>query len=542
MMAEYPKVENWRMALLLAVLTVMILMVTVRDIGLTWDEPTYIVAAKTYPGWYGELLVRPGYALSDEGVTAFWAFNYEHPPLSKVWSGFVWLGARYFFDDLTAHRLGNILLAAMLIALLYSQVATEYGLVAGLVAAAALLTMPRFFFHAQLAALDVPVALMIFAVTYLFWLGRNRTGWVWTLLLGLVWGLALATKINALFIPPIVLTVWTLLFRPRRYLMARLALAGVVGVVFFFVSWPWFYHDSLNRLLSYLGFLTLERYTTEQYYFGQLYAAPHTPLPWHYPFVTIAVVVPFSLLLLAAAGAYNTMGHKSQRPLGGLLLLGAFASLLVLSSRWGQPFDNERLLMPVFPYVAALAGIGFVAILSTARRLAEERKIFLAQRPLVTLLAVLAFAPHVVAAADLYPHLLSYYSEAIGGAYGARALRLETTYWCESYSKTLPYFNSHAPPEAVLWAECQDVLIYYQLQGKLRPDLQIANGPEAKTVFSGARLNPATFQEADFIVIQNRQSGHYRALRQWIVAHEPVHQVNYRRLRLIEVYKQDMVR
>ena len=242
--------EGILIALLLASFTALLLVATTPQIGLTWDEPTYIVAAETYPAWFGDLITQPRLALSEEGVAKYWELNNEHPPLSKVWSGFVWLGARHLFDDLTAHRLGNILLASVLVALLYLMLARENGRTAGLVAAAALLTMPRFFLHAHLSALDVPVTVMIFAVTYIFWLGRNRTGFRWTLLLGLVWGLALATKINALFIPPVVLSVWTLAFQPRRYLFIRLALMGLIGGASFLISWPWLYYDSFNRLMT----------------------------------------------------------------------------------------------------------------------------------------------------------------------------------------------------------------------------------------------------------------------------------------------------
>ena len=102
-----------------------------------------MVAAETYPRWYGELIARPSYALSREGIARYWSISHAHPPLSKLWSGLVWLGARHFFDDLTAHRLGNILIVSVLIALLYLMVAQNYGRIAGLIAAVSLLTMPR---------------------------------------------------------------------------------------------------------------------------------------------------------------------------------------------------------------------------------------------------------------------------------------------------------------------------------------------------------------------------------------------------------------
>ena len=517
---------------MLAVFAIVLLLITTHDIGLTWDEPAYIVAAETYPSWYGEVITRPSYAFSTEAISKYWSRNHEHPPLSKVWSGFIWLIARPFFDDLTAHRLGNILIAGGLFSLLFLMVTHHYGRTAGLVAASALLTMPRFFFHAHLAAIDVPVTTMIFVVIYTFWLSHSEPGLKWTLLLGFVWGLALTTKINALFIPPIVLLVWTLIFRRQRYLFVRLACMALIGIGFFILSWPWLHHDLLNRLITYVGFMTTERLPMEQYYFGELY----TPPPWHFPFVITMVVIPFSIFLMVILGAISMMRHREDRPLGGLLLLAVFISLAIFTSGLGQVYDNERIMMPVFPYLAALAGVGFVRAVSLAEKLLANKGISLQTRPLIGIMIVAVFAPHVLFAYDLYPHLLSYYSEMIGGAYGAKILRLETTYWCETYAEVIPYLNTHTKRNAVINAECQDVLVYAQLHGQLRSDLQIANGPEAFSAFPDFWLNPATFKEADYVVVQNRQSGLYRALRTWMQQRKPVYEVKYGRLSLISVY------
>lgn len=530
--------QNWRtdklIALMLAVFTVALLVLTSPQIGITWDEPTYIVAAETYPGWYGELIRHPAYALSVQGISKYWEYSHEHPPLSKVWSGFIWLGARHIFDDLTAHRLGNILIVSILIALLYLFVAESYGRMAGFVAALALLTMPRFFFHAHLAAIDVPVTTMIFAVIYTFWLGRNRPGLKWTLLLGLIWGLALATKINALFVPPIVLLAWTLIFQRKRYLFIRLALMGLIGLGFFLFSWPWLYHNLLTHLTGYVGFMTTGREAVEQYYFGKIY----TPPPWHFPFVMTIVVLPFSILVLSAIGAASLIRHREDRSLGGLLLIAVFVCLAIFTSGLGQVFDNDRFMIPVFPYIAILAGIGFVRLVPVVERLLSNTRIRVSGQQLVSIMFLVVFIPHLLLAYDLYPHLLSYYSEGIGGAYGAKILGLETTYWCDSYSEVLSYLNTHARQGAIVWAECHDVLVYDQLHGFLRPDLQIAEGPNGVSAFPTVPLNPATFDKADYVIVQNRQSGFYHALRAWMNSREPVYEFKYRRLRLIDVYAQ----
>jgi hypothetical protein len=128
---------------LLAVLTVIGLTATAPQIGLTWDDPAYIVASESYVAWLKKLVTQPGEALSARQIQQFWTPNHEHQPLDKVWSGLVWAGARYVFDDLPAHRLGNILLVSIMVGMLYSWMAKAYSQVAGLVAAAVLMAMPR---------------------------------------------------------------------------------------------------------------------------------------------------------------------------------------------------------------------------------------------------------------------------------------------------------------------------------------------------------------------------------------------------------------
>ena len=63
--------------------------------------------------------------------------------------------------------------------------------------------MPRHFFHAHLSCFDMPVAAMWLLVVYLFWRAEEDLRFApWT---GVAFGLALATKHNAFFLP-VVLT------------------------------------------------------------------------------------------------------------------------------------------------------------------------------------------------------------------------------------------------------------------------------------------------------------------------------------------------
>jgi 4-amino-4-deoxy-L-arabinose transferase-like glycosyltransferase len=522
-------------ALLLAAFTVALLFLTAPQMGLTWDEPAYIAASESYVGWLEKLVSSPGYALSKRGIDRYWTINHEHPPLDKVWSGLVWSMARPITDDLTAHRAGNILLSGALVATVYYVVSRCAGQVAGLAAVAALLTMPRFFFHAHLAALDVPAAVAVFAVTALYWETRDRPGLWWGVPLGVAWGLALATKINALFVP-LTLLAWTLLFKRRLVLFGRLALMGVVGLPLAPALWPWLYPDLLGRLDAYIRWITVDHWKIGQWYLGRFTMPP----PWHFSFVMTLSVVPLALTFLYLTGIVRVVRQRPLRAFGGLLVLSALTPLLALAIGETVVYDNERLFMPVFPFLAALAGLGFDWLASGLQR-AFGRFANPGRARALALLAVgMLFVPHLALTAGLYPHLLSYYSEGIGALPGAVRMGLETTYWCETYAPALSYLNVHAPPGAVVWVQdwSHDVMFYYQLQGKLRDDLQITWPEEASSVFGPARAEgrPLAIDEADYAVLQHRQTGINDEIKSWVRGRTPVYQLGRQGVPLLDIY------
>lgn len=524
--------EDALIASLLALLTAVLLTITAGDIGLTWDEPIYIEASQSYIAWFGELIAHPFDALSRQGIDHFWALNHEHPPIDKVWSGLIWSGARYFLSDIPAHRLGNILLVALLVALLYRMIADQYGRGAGLFAAGALLSMPRFFFHAHLAALDVPTAVLIFAVTFVFWRERDRSGTRGTVLLGLVLGLALGTKLNTIMCMPTLL-VYTLLFKRRLYLLIRLGVAAVVATLIWWLSWPWLYYDTLGRAVAFVQFLTVDHYKIAQWYLGRNYLPP----PWHFPFVITLAVLPLTLIVLALAGTLAVVLGRPLRHAGWLFLFSAATPILVMAVDTGAAYDNERLLMASFPYIAALAGVGFHYLLASIRKATAHVHASRCAVPLALLAAALTLLPPVVAAWGLYPHLLSYYSELVGGLPGAVNLGFETTYWSETYCDALSYLNTNAGPHAIVWAEAHDVMLYYQADGRLRSDLRVASRVGAEGIVPGTQGYSLPVTAADFVVVAYRQSGLSNDIRKVMATRQPVYRLSYQGIPLMEIYK-----
>jgi hypothetical protein len=256
--------------------------------------------------------------------------------------------------------------------------------------------------------------------------------------------------------------------------------------------------------------------------------------------MTLAVV-PLALTVLYLTGIVRAIRQRHLRALGGLLILSALTPLLALAVGESMVYDNDRLFMPAFPFLAALAGLGFDGLASSLqrafRRFVEPR----IAGALALAAAGVLFVPHLALAGGLYPHLLSYYSEGIGALPGAARLGLETTYWCETYAQALPYLNAHAPPGAVVWVQdwSHDVMFYYQLQGQLRDDLQITWPEEAVSVFGPDRAQgcPLAIGEADYVVLQHRQTGIDDEIKSCVRGRTPVYQLGRQGVPLLYIYE-----
>jgi hypothetical protein len=311
----------------------------------------------------------------------------------------------------------------------------------------------------------------------------------------------------------------------------------LIGGPFSLLLWPWLYHDGWRRLAGYILFVTVKHWPIGQWYFGHFYRPP----PWHFPFVMIVAVVPLGVTILWLVGVVRVVRHGRAKSLGWLCLFCALVSLLALSTGKSMVYDNERLAMPAFPFLASLAGRGFVAMVEGLRALGQRGR-YTFTRPAVAMgLAITSFTPPVVIAAVQYPSLLSYYSAAVGGLPIAARLGLEHTYWCETYAAALPYLNEQAPRGGLIWIEewSHDVLLYYQKIGRLRSDLRVTSGEGARSVFGAAVAQPihAPISDADIAIIQYRQTGFGQIIPSYIADRAAVYRVVYWGVPVMEIYR-----
>ncbi len=426
-----------------------------RDLSLTGPGPGMTVDEPFNVG-QGVFLVRAirvyglGIIAPESLREIFEHENYlpDHPPLGRLLigiahetvAGLAGEGERPFV--VTYGRYASALCFACLVFVVGWFTSQRSGHFAGVVAAVALIALPRVFGHAHLAALETVTAL--FYVTAVlavirFWDTTEPPTAKRTCLTGILLGLALLTKIQAVLIP-IPVIIWAL-WKWRLKAIKPLLCWGGVGVLVFFAGWPWLWFDPVGHLSEYLG-RTTGRVAIYIDYFGTKYA--DRDVPWHYPWVMLLVTIPLGLLVLALIGGWKTgrrsEAEREQRSSGGVLLIGSLLWPLMLFSWPGiTVYDGVRLFLMVFPMAAILIGVGAA---QSCEWLQQQFSMRVARTAVGLLILTQAYAAFAFS-----PCWLSYYSLLTGGLQGANALGMEVTYWGDSITAEMLHDVVERVPE-----------------------------------------------------------------------------------------------
>ncbi len=426
------EVGSWwtpaRLAWVVGGFALILVLVTLADPGITIDEPLDVRPGRTYL----TVLQAQGWRFFDRAVIdTVYRDNAEHPPLGRWLLGLASTLGQPFEVLLrggpdpvglyiVASRVAPALAFGLLVGSIVFASSRQDGRAAGVVAGLALLMMPRVFAHAHLAALDTFISLFwtLSLLTFL-WASRQDRVIPAMMVAGLIWGLALLTKIHAWFVPPLAL-IWVVSRLPIRRSLPAYLIWLVTGFAIYLAGWPWLWADPWGRLTAYLG-TGVTRVSIRVLYFGVVYA--DRDLPWHYPWVYLGTTVPVGLLLLAAWGTIRGWLASDRRGIT-VFWVGSILIFLALFSTNVAIYDGERLFLVVFPALAVLVGQGFGSLWFQAQR----------QGRVVLIGFVLAQATGVV---WLHPFGLSYYNLLVGGLPGAERLGLELTYWGDAVDGVL---------------------------------------------------------------------------------------------------------
>jgi hypothetical protein len=499
-----------------------------RDVGVARDERVYIDHGRRYARWWIDLLDPTGAGgergvLSEKRITATFGGprptdgNREHPPLMKTLIGLSQIALHDelgWSSQITAARLPAAAMNALTVAMVFWFGAAVWGYGAGLVAALLVLLLPRAFFHAGLATFDAPVV-TVWLATLLAYYRALGSRW-WCAGLALAFGLALATKHNALLLPGVIgLHYAYLAWRRSRSagptsiggrLLAFVRGAGQVrplvfaalaaGPLVLVAVWPWLWFDSIAHVRDWITFHTSHvHYNFE--YLGTNYN--HPPFPWHLVLVTTLFTVPTATLVAAAMGAVHLAGRAARRTSADpdrapalLLVVSAAIAMGIFLVPSTPIFGAEKHWAAAIPSLCLAAGIGVVAASDrlmnnlVAWRWVPAGAAGFARTGAVASLAALVVTAALSETAAAHPYALSHYTALAGGPPGGADLGMNRQFWGVSARGVLPFLNQFAPgpgepPVQVYSHDAQPAWGLYRRAELLSPGLPDA-GAEASGI------------------------------------------------------------
>ena len=404
------------------------------------DEGYYFDAAELYWSWYGELgdnilAGRPLASFTDSAVRRGFEYNHEHPALMKSLFGMSWRlfhkcdcvhqGGRHpigyahphrtipILDEEAAMRLPTHILVAAMAAVLFLFGAGAWSRAAGVAAAVLAVAAPRFFFDAQLSAFDAPIAAFWVIVVYAWWRALDERKWGWRL--GVLFGLAMATKHNAFFIPIVLLAHFAFIAWQQRRLpsLRPLVWMATLGPIVYLACWPWLWFHTIDRFMQYAAFHLHHVYYNMEY-FGRNYNKP--PFPLSFPYAMTALTLPVTMMALSIGGAIvmlrEWLRQRREKPAdvidlprgtGFLVFINAIFPMAILTIFRQPIFGATKHFHATIPFMALFAGY---AVFALSRSLATEPNRRATRRRRADGVGLRAGAGRVLARASLRAHAL----------------------------------------------------------------------------------------------------------------------------------------
>ena len=369
-------------------------------------------------------------------------------PLNGLFPAVVWRTVGQQMDVLSVSRLSNSLMVCLTAWCLFSIGRRAGGLLAGLGAAVALISVPRIWGAATSPGYTAAAMFTMTLAAMCMAHARDRISYVVPALLSLVAALLTTQLAWLLILPWIHLTFFDRkrspspgLLTPRR-LTVWAPLIFPLAVVLIVLVFPPFAEAGAKEVVAYLkGFLELPREPT--LYLGEVYEASR--LPWHAAFLLTALTTPPTVLFLAAfgitvaspltawvwrrdrdSGSDDTDESVEAVRLSWSLLVLTMGLPLLLGTTRSHGVD---LLALALPWCAVFAGVGLkraTEVIATRLQVVFRGQPW-ARFGTLAVLTTLSWGVFVFAfkdTEDVYPAVESYYNWMVSGVDGAAELGL----------------------------------------------------------------------------------------------------------------------
>jgi hypothetical protein len=437
-----------RLTLALIALAVLIVVLTYRTYGVTWDEDCQ--------NWYGNLVLTYYVWLIGAGPAPHWDLLFQYADMYNYGALFDLVAA--FVNKIsplgifeTRHLLNGLVGVIGLIGS-WKLGRRLGGPRAGFLAALLLVLIPNYYGLMFNDPKDIPFAVgCIWAIYYLVrvvpFLPRPPRRLV--VKLGVAIGLAMAVRVGGLLLLCYLgllislFALWQAAAARRFSVLLGTGLTGLwrlflpvalIAYALMLVFWPWAQSDPIHHPLQALAVFSKEIFWSKVLFDGHLVAANN--LPWDYLPVFIGLSLPeLTLALLLAAPIVGTIrlvrrsAWQCERVLP-LFILGftiVFPVVYAIAVK-AVLFNGMRHFLFVLPPIAVTAAlIGDRAL--TWLETVEFRA------PVYVALGLYGIA-HLSIMATLHPDQYVYFNAFVGGVPGAEN-RFKLDYWANSFAEAV---------------------------------------------------------------------------------------------------------
>ncbi|MBN2143621.1 MAG: glycosyltransferase family 39 protein [Candidatus Aureabacteria bacterium] len=501
-----------------------------QPIGIGWDEPSYILSGIRYLEWFRNLSLE---SFSPVHINQYWNINHEHPPLAKLGFGLFHVLFNNQLGLLDSARFFNCFLYGLFNLGLFIFLDSLYSKNTARLTILILQCFPRFLTYTHTAMLDFPVAFLWLAMTCTYFMTtKNAKYFIHSCLF---YGALHLTKFTgAMAVFPAF--IWGLFYEPLKTLK-KIFLLLLFGFMLFMALWPWFYHDTTQKLNNYFlnkyarVSLFQKKFHPENayeklpsgipvYYLGRIYQKDHSSIPWHYTPVLFLTSLPSGILFFFTIGLLSGIHNRKKDPFMFLCVVNVICLAVVMMLPVFPKYAGIRFLLPLYPFAAILSTTGMKTCYSWSASPAKRFALFL--------LAVF-FACNFLPVVKYRDSLSNYYNAAAGGIKGAVKTGLPINDADLSFSpEIIQYINDHLRENGkiTLTPTSPYVRQLYQDLALFRPDIRIVETPD----------------EADWIILFYAREFFDETLRDLFRESTPVYKKEVQGVTLCQIYERTVVR
>lgn len=356
--------------------------------------------------------------------------------------------------DIESYHLFEVFVSFLLLVGIAYFVYKHLGIFPSFISTASLALYPLFFAESHFNIKDPPEAAFFGLTIIFFYFGMVNKNKVLIIISAVLAGLAFVTKLNAIFIIPILLS-WMFLYKKLdKGTVAVLLLCPVIAFIVFFLMWPLLWFSPVEVLTNMVKFY-------RNIGLGAISG-------WNaYPIVWIVYTTPIPIIILSLIG----VGHSliNIRKLNGfyfIVLFWIFLTILRVSLPGTSIYGGVRQIMEFIPALAVLTGIGSYALISHSKR-------FLSAFSKGTIVVAMFFM--LWENVNIHPNQNVYFNQLAGGLWGAREKNVPS--WGNSYGNAymqgVNWINENAEPNAKLAVAVGNMINIPRI--KLREDIDFSN-------------------------------------------------------------------